>query len=142
MTASSPTRTPRPGHGPARSGSAREPGPGRDDEHINTVGLVGRVAAPAQLRVLPSGDELAVVRLVVRRPPGGRSGGTVVDTLDCVAWSAGLRRRVVTWQAGDVVAVQGALRRRFWRAPGGAAVSRCEVEITAARRVRRATMAG
>jgi single-strand DNA-binding protein len=109
----------------------------------NEVVLVGRVSAPAVERELPSGDMIMIWRLVVDRPPrrtragvgravGGRS--PTIDTLDCVAWTAGLRRTARSLAAGDVVAVEGALRRRFWRA-GSAAASRCEVEVLQLRRL-------
>lgn len=110
----------------------------------NEVLLVGRVAAPAQERTLPSGDVIATWRLVVDRPPTRRprppSGRTAtVDTLDCVAWAAGTRRTARGMAAGDLVAVQGALRRRFWRV-GAAAVSRHEVEVATVKRLARAAV--
>ena len=105
----------------------------------NEVALTGRVAAPAQERTLPSGDVLLSWRLVVDRParalPAG-SRAAMVDTLDCVAFLARVRRTAGTFERGDVVRVEGALRRRFWRA-GPAAASRCEVEVARAKRVRR-----
>lgn len=107
----------------------------------NEVVLIGRVSAPAEERELPSGDVIATWRLVVDRPPPGR-GCTVgkrsalVDTLDCVVWTPKLRRVVRGFAAGDVVAVEGALRRRFWRAGSGAA-SRYEIEVASARRLAR-----
>jgi single-strand DNA-binding protein len=58
----------------------------------------------------------------------------LVDTFDCVAWAGGVRRTAGSFQAGDVVSVQGALRRRFWRA-GAATASRCEVEVAAVKRL-------
>lgn len=109
-------------------------------ESRNEVVLVGRVAAAAEQRELPSGDLLVTWRLVVDRPPGRPTGpagrAVTVDTLDCVAWTAGLRRTASAFQPGDVVAVEGALRRRFWRA-AGAPASRYEVEVTRARRLAR-----
>lgn len=107
----------------------------------NEVLLVGRLAAVPQERELPSGDHLVTLRLVVdrpvpRRPPPGRA--VSVDTLDCAAWTAATRRTARGLQAGDVVEVQGALRRRFWRV-GAGAVSRTEVEVTALRRLARAS---
>jgi single-strand DNA-binding protein len=39
------------------------------------------------------------------------------------------------WSAGDMLEIQGALRRRFWRGAGGTA-SRCEVEVSAAKKAR------
>lgn len=110
-------------------------------ESRNEVVLVGRVAAAAQERVMPSGDVLSSWRLVVDRPPPRRPlpaglRPPTVDTLECVAWTARLRRTAAGLQAGDVVSVEGALRRRFWRAGGGPS-SRCEVEVSRVRRLTR-----
>ena len=106
----------------------------------NEVTLVGRVAAAPEQRELPSGDVLTTFRVVVDRPPRVLPEGVrpvSVDTLDCVAWTPALRRAVGAWQPGDVVQVEGALRRRFWRS-GAGAVSRTEVEVTRAKRLARA----
>lgn len=106
-------------------------------EHTNAVHLVGRLAAAAEVREMPSGDQAVVWRLVVDRPTPDARGK--VDTLACVAWQAGPRRSALSWHAGDTVEIDGALRRRFWRTPGGPA-SRYEVEVLKARRlVARAT---
>lgn len=112
-------------------------------ETRNEVTLVGRLAAPAEERTLPSGDLLVTWRLIVDRPAGGRvvpQGVRVskVDTLDCVAWTAAARRSALALSSGSVVSVTGALRRRFWRA-GAGAVSRCEVEVATVKPVRRRT---
>ncbi|TNM50268.1 single-stranded DNA-binding protein [Nocardioides albidus] len=108
----------------------------------NTVLLSGRVAAEPEERVLPSGDRLWTCRLVVPRTDvrvlaSGRRGPSV-DVVDLAGWSGRVRRSMSTWHAGDVVGVEGALRRRFYRA-GGQTASRVEVEVTAARVLRRAT---
>lgn len=104
----------------------------------NEVTLAGRLPAAAEERALPSGDVLVSFRVVVARPPGKPAArGPVVDTIDCVAWGAPVRRTVLGWAAGDAVEVTGALRRRFWRA-GGSAVSRTEVEVLRARRMAKA----
>ncbi|MGH3629415.1 MAG: single-stranded DNA-binding protein [Sciscionella sp.] len=107
-------------------------------EHTNRVQLIGRVSAEPSARTLPSGDRAVVWRLVVRRPPPRRAGGRVgpvVDTIDCVAWAAGVQRRVEQWQVGDTVECEGALRRRFWRSATGS-TSRYEVEVQRAHRMR------
>jgi single-strand DNA-binding protein len=111
-----------------------EAAPTPDD---NQVRLTGTVAAVPQARVLPSGDEVVTVRLVVRRLPSTRERAPTVDTVDCAAWRAGVRRTVASWAPGDKVAVEGALRRRFWRSPSGPA-SRYEVEVERGRRLGRA----
>jgi single-strand DNA-binding protein len=108
--------------------------------HRNEVLLRGRLAARVEQRVLPSGDLLALFRLVVERPQRPRKADDrtpSVDTFDCVAWRARVRRSAGGWQPGDVVEVTGSLRRRFWRSPAGPA-SRCEVEVASARIVRHA----
>ena len=112
-----------------------------DELARNEVVLVGRVSGAPEERELPSGDALVSFRVVVARPPGQRSGSSgrrppTIDTLDCVAWSAGARRTARSLAEGDVVAVEGALRRRFWRGATGA-TSRTEVEATSVRRLRR-----
>lgn len=101
----------------------------------NVVVLQGRVSGEPFETELPSGDSVVALRLVVprgakeRKPP-------YVDTIDCSAWSARLRRSALSWREGDVVLVEGMLRRRFWRGNQGAQ-SRYEVEISRARRVER-----
>ena len=98
----------------------------------NRVLLQGRLAAVPEERTLPSGDALVTFRLVVDRSRP-REGGPTIDTIDCVAWTAALRKRLLRLEAGAELEVGGALRRRFWRSDRGA-VSRCEVEVTELRR--------
>jgi len=107
----------------------------------NEVRLVGRVSGEPEERLLPSGDSLVSWRVVVDRPAGARRApagvrAATVDTVDCVAWPAGLRRTARALAEGDVVEVTGALRRRFWRA-GPTSVSRTEVEVDRVRRLSR-----
>ncbi len=109
----------------------------------NEVVLVGRVAAEAEERTLPSGTVLVTFRVIVDRPPAARAvpRAPAVDTIDCIAGTAPVRRAALGWLPGDVVEVSGALRRRFWRAGTGAA-SRTEVEVAKARRLARAAPPG
>lgn len=93
-------------------------------ESVNSVELSGRVSGEPEARVLPSGDDLVTLRLVVARPAGGP-----VDTIDLACWSKASRRSAGRLNDGDHVHVTGALRRRFFRTPAGAA-SRYEVEVT------------
>ena len=94
----------------------------------NSVVLEGRIGS-IERRAMPSGDEAVVFRVVVDRPlkDRGPSGRVAVDAFDCVAWRADVQRRIERFPDGSWVRVEGALRRRFWRTPGGAA-SRIEVE--------------
>jgi single-strand DNA-binding protein len=104
----------------------------------NEVLLTGRVSGEPQERELPSGDRVVQFRVVVRRAtPRPAAGGSKasVDTIDVSCWTKALQRKALRCSPGDAVTVHGALRRRFWRAPGGAA-SRYEVEVTALARHR------
>ena len=97
---------------------------------VNEVIVGGRVSGVPEERQLPSGDTVVLLRLVVPRSgPRYRAGqgGASVDTIDVACWAKPLQRRAVRLKPGDVVTVRGALRRRFWRSPGGPA-SRYEVE--------------
>ncbi|GAA4122291.1 hypothetical protein GCM10022415_26150 [Knoellia locipacati] len=106
---------------PARARSTPEEAPAQAS--VNSVELAGRVSGEPESRVLPSGDDLVTLRLVVARPAGGP-----VDTIDLACWSRSARRSAARLTDGDHVHVTGALRRRFFRTPGGAA-SRYEVEV-------------
>lgn len=105
----------------------------------NVVALVGRLTAGPEERTLPSGDVIATFRLSVPRgdTPMSRGSKQTTDWVDCVAFGARCRRTVATWQVGDEVSVDGALRRRFYRTAVGAS-TRLEVEVLKARRVARA----
>lgn len=111
---------------------------GTATEGTNEVRLVGHVSGGGQERTLPSGDPLVTFRLVVPRPErrgrGAASGRVGVDTLDVACWTARTRASAARLAEGQVVEVEGALRRRFFAAGPGRA-SRYEIE---ARRVRRA----
>ena len=101
----------------------------------NDVFLTGRLSAPAEVRTLPSGDTLVSFRLLVRRPEP-RARGQSVDVLGCITYDRALQRRAVAWQPGDVVEIEGALQRRFWRTGSGTA-SVCEVNCRKGRKVPR-----
>lgn len=101
----------------------------------NDVVLKGRLSAPAEARTLPSGDTLVSFRLVVR-PPEPRARGQSVDVLSCITYDRALQRRVAAWQPGDIIEIEGALQRRFWRTGSGTA-SVCEVNCRRGRKVPR-----
>lgn len=108
----------------------------------NTVRLRGRVSTAPEERVLPSGTTIVSFRVSVAR---GSSAPTAMtqgsrqsaDWVDCTAWAGKVRRTVLRWRGGDVVEVEGALRRRFYRGDG-AMSTRLEVEVLAGRMVARA----
>ena len=101
----------------------------------NDVVLRGRLSAPAEVRTLPSGDTLVSFRLVMRRPEP-QTRGRSTDTLPCITYDRALQKRVTAWQAGDVVEVEGALQRRFWRTATGT-TSMTEVNCRRGRKVPR-----
>ena len=107
-------------------------------ETVNSVTLVGRVSAAPEVRELPSDDELVTFRLIVARPPGRKDADsaqrTKVDVIDIACWSARSRRAALRLEPDTVVQVEGSLRRRFFRAGGGAA-SRYEVEAHSLKRI-------
>jgi single-strand DNA-binding protein len=103
------------------------------DSH-NRVTLVGRVSAEPESRVLPSGDEVVSFRLIVARSAAAlRRSKQRVDTIECSAWTATMRRTVLRLEPGVEVAVSGELRRRFSRGANGA-VSRVTVDLNSCRR--------
>lgn len=107
----------------------REPG-GSTEAGVNEVRLVGRVSGEPEERVMPSGDRLVALRLVVPREPARRGAErpkVTVDTIDVACWSAATRRTALRVGVGDTLEVTGSLRRRFFRA-GPMALSRYEVE--------------
>jgi single-strand DNA-binding protein len=100
--------------------------------HRNEVLVTGRLSMAAAERQLPSGDEVVSWRLVVERPQNADRSG--MDVIDCAAFGVRIRRAALKWLPGDVIEVEGALRRRFWRTGTGTA-SRYEVEVRRAARV-------
>lgn len=115
--------------------STSQPARTAEASHLNSVNLRGRLAADPEQRELPSGDLLLTFRLVIDRPGSPGEQRRRVDTIDCAAWSGRVQRSVRAWTAGDVVDVEGHLRRRFRRSDAGP-TSRVEVEVTKARRAR------
>lgn len=99
----------------------------------NAVSLVGRVSGEVVERELPSGDRLATFRLVVPREGEG-TGRALVDTIEVACWSGRTRQVAGRVEEGTVVAVEGALRRRFF-ATGTGRASRYEVEAQRLRRL-------
>lgn len=126
------------GSQPEPAPHAPGPAPGVDPD-TNRVVLTGKVTTAPAERELPSGDVITTFRVSVprgRTPMSGRSASTV-DWMDCVTAASRCRRAVAGWQVGDVVRVEGVLRRRFYRSEGGGG-SALEVEVLNARRARRA----
>jgi single-strand DNA-binding protein len=90
--------------------------------------LVGVLSRDAELRELPSGDEVLALELTVR--PDSAPAESVP-----VAWP-GAPRSAAGWGAGEELLVVGRVRRRFFRA-GGSTQSRTEVVASTAVPTRR-----
>ena len=105
----------------------------------NVVSLAGRVSSAPVERELPSGDKVVTFRIVMAREQTAMTARSkqVSDWVDCAAWGGRMRRAVASWQVGDRVEIEGALRRRFFR-DGGGASTRLEVEVLTGRCVERA----
>ena len=99
----------------------------------NEVFLQGRISSEPQERELPSGDLVVEFRVVIDRAQS-RSKKREVDTLDIAAWTPRTRKRALSLAVDDWVAIDGSVRRRFWRAPTGLA-SRWQVEASQLRRL-------
>lgn len=110
-----------------------------DDRPANVVLLRGRVSAEPETRTLPSGTKIVSFRVVVERAVTAMTKGSQQrsDWVNCAAWSGATRRRAGGWRAGDVVEVEGALRRRHYRA-GELSGSRLEIEMLGGRLIGRA----
>lgn len=87
---------------------------------MNSVRLVGQVSGEPVDRLLPSGDHVVSFRVVVPRSAAARRRTRQsVDTVECSAWSAKVRRAAVRLGVGDQVTVSGELRRTFRRNGAG-----------------------
>jgi single-strand DNA-binding protein len=108
------------------------------------VRLRGRLSRDPEIRVLPSGDEVVLLRVVVRRPDGEREDSLPV----AVGPPPPVRKRRRPGQAarttvsrasglsaGARVEVEGWMQRRFWSGEGGRRLSRVQVVATEIRRI-------
>lgn len=100
---------------------------------LNHVHLIGRFGAQVQERTLPSGDALVAFHLVLDRERP--KTGTKVDAVPCHVTGSALMRRVLACEPGELLELEGALRRRFWRTPSGIG-SAVEVHATTLKRVK------
>ena len=109
------------------------------EEPGNLVRLRGKVSTSPDERDLPSGTTIVTMRLSVPREPSPMTEGSrqTADWVDCSAWGRKVRRTVSGWRTGDLVELEGALRRRFYRGASGTA-TRLEIEILSGRLVSRA----
>ncbi len=132
---------------PSAASHSTRPTDNPDGMPRNEIRLVGTVSAAPQERVLPSGDRLVALRVVVPRTgPKRTPTSPPVDAIDITCWSSATRRTALRLGPGVLVRVEGALRRRFFRTGGGFGgsaggasampLSRYEVEVSSISRVK------
>lgn len=80
---------------------------------VNVVVLAGRLSADPEIVEMPSGDQVARLRLQV--PEAGKR----LLPLPVVAWDRPARKGCERLAKGDAVMVRGHLVRRFFRGQGG-----------------------
>lgn len=81
---------------------------------VNVVVLAGRLSASPEFVEMPSGDQVARLRLQVPDEAGKR-----VLPLPVAVWNGSARRCCQRLTKGDAVMVRGHLVRRFFRGHGG-----------------------
>jgi single-strand DNA-binding protein len=91
---------------------------------VNSVILAGTIVVAGEFKPIAGGIEGVQWTVKVPRGPG-RSGH---DHFDCLAFESVLQQQALGWAVGTPISVEGALRRRFFRA-GGRTVTRIEVEV-------------
>jgi single-strand DNA-binding protein len=87
---------------------------------VNLAVVRGHLTSPPEVRILPSGRELATLQLTTR--PSAEALSVPVAVWDPPAWLAALDT------GAELVAV-GSVRRRFFRS-GGSTASRVELEAS------------
>lgn len=101
--------------------------------HRNEVHLVGEVSTIPEERELSDGRGAVTFRLEVRTEA---DAGSVRDSLDVTLVSARARKAALGWDVGDVVEVDGVVRRKFYKV-GNASKPFTVIEAERAKRLRR-----
>ncbi|CAB5239812.1 unannotated protein [freshwater metagenome] len=99
----------------------------QEDYSFNEACLRGRISGQPSEKVLPSGDRIVELRLVIAREGERADSRSGVDTLDIAAWSYRLRKRALSLKDSDWVQIDGPVHRRFWQGAHGVA-SRWQIE--------------
>jgi single-strand DNA-binding protein len=101
--------------------------------HRNEVYLVGELSTAPEERELSDGREAVTFRLDVRAET---DAGPTRDSLDITVIGARARKSALTWAVGDVIEVEGVVRRKFYKL-GSASKPFTVVEAQRAKRLRR-----
>lgn len=84
--------------------------------YMNTVVLMGHLAADPELRHLPSGDSVAMFTLGVN-PPRSDQKERKGDFFQCDLWGGWAQNLVKTARKGSLVLVEGRLTQQRWLDP-------------------------
>ena len=101
--------------------------------HRNEVLLVGEITTAPEERELADGRGAVTFRLDVR---GETGAGATRDSLDITVTSARARKAALGWEIGDVVEVEGVVRRKFYKV-GAMSKPFTVIEAERAKRLRR-----
>jgi single-strand DNA-binding protein len=101
--------------------------------HRNEVHLVGEVSTLPAEREMSDGRGAVTFRLDVRVHS---DGGMLRDSLDITLYGARARKSALSWDVGDVVEIEGVVRRKFYKA-GDNSRPFTVIEADRAKRVRR-----
>lgn len=86
----------------------------------NQVVLIGRAGnnVSEDVKHLPSGTQVAEVRLAVNRPTKDAMGNPVTDWLTCQFWDKNAERLSEFVKKGDLISVSGSMRVDQWEKEG------------------------
>jgi len=101
--------------------------------HRNEVYLVGEISSTPEERTLSDGRGAVTFRLDVRADTGS---GAIRDSLDITLTSTRARKAALGWDVGDVVEVEGVVRRKFYKV-GAMSKPFTVIEAERAKRLRR-----
>jgi single-strand DNA-binding protein len=101
--------------------------------HRNEVYLVGEITAVPDERTLADGRGVVTFRIEVRAQT---ETGHVRDSFDVTVANARTRKAALAWDVGDLVEVEGVVRRKFYRV-GAASKPFTVIEAARAKRLRR-----
>ena len=101
--------------------------------HRNEVYLVGAVSSAPEERTLSDGRGAVTFRLEVR---ADTDAGATRDSIDITLIGTRARKSALGWGVGDVVEVEGVVRRKFYKV-GAMSKPFTVIEAERAKRLRR-----
>ena len=101
--------------------------------HRNEVHLAGEIATAPEERTLSDGRGAVTFRIEVRAET---ADGATRDSLDITLTGSRARKAALAWEVGDVVEVEGVVRRKFYKV-GAMSKPFTVIEAERAKRLRR-----